>query len=339
MRTGKNMVFHLYKIRRQFKHLISFNLDSSGQVFSIDLLFALVLIAIVMGMSANAMDMAGNKITAYSAGKSLDRIAVDVADIMINTPGPEKWEEGNNSLVTPGLAVESNLSINSSKILSLKKINKLQSHYDELMANILPLGGNSSLTIEPSSQSMGLIIIGNNTPSNKVSEVAVVNRTVLVNYRDYKVLLTIDTTSQTDLCPHGDMKNNHNHQQNSTPVWKCKSFKVSKYDLNTTDFYLLTDPTAINDNQACWMLDCPDNITEDQNMFTGNPILINDKINNLIGDEDEIIIWAHILTSLEGSNSFITYLIAVPRGTAYKDIKIEYLNPQPCYFILKIWLG
>lgn len=339
MHTGKSMVFHLYKIRRRFKYLINFNWDSLGQVFSIDLLFALVLIAIVMGMSANAIDMAGNKITDYSAGESLDRISTDAADIMINTPGPEKWEDGNNSLVTPGLAVESNLTINSSKILSLKKINKLKSNYDELMGNILPHWGNSSLTIEPSSQSMGVIIVGNNTPSKKISEVAVVNRTVLVNYGDYKVLFTIDTSSQTDLCPHSDMTNYRNHQQNSTPVWKCKSFKISKYDLNTTDFYILTDPAAINDNQACWVLDCPDNMTEDQNMFTGNPIPVNDKINNLIGDEDEIIIWAHILTSSVGPNSFTTYLIAVPRGTAYNDIKIEYLNPQPCYFILKVWLG
>ena len=57
-------------------------------------------------MSADAMDIVGNKIYDYSTENSLDRIANDAADILINTPGsPENWEEIKyGTRITPGLA-------------------------------------------------------------------------------------------------------------------------------------------------------------------------------------------------------------------------------------------
>jgi hypothetical protein len=75
MHTGRNMVFQSYNLKVKFRQFLNFKRDNSGQVFSIDLLFALVIITVIMGMSANAMDIAGGKIVDYSAGRSLDRIA------------------------------------------------------------------------------------------------------------------------------------------------------------------------------------------------------------------------------------------------------------------------
>ncbi len=69
-----------------------------GQVFTIDVMFALFLITVLIGLSANAMDNAGYKILEYSSEQSLQRIAGDTADVLIKTPGtPENWEEGNPS--------------------------------------------------------------------------------------------------------------------------------------------------------------------------------------------------------------------------------------------------
>jgi hypothetical protein len=167
--------------------------------------------------------------------------------------------------------------------------------------------------------------------------VAAVNRTVLVTYRDYRVLTSIGQFSRTDACPHSSCIDSHvgpNYQNNSSG-WTCKNFQVTQKDMNTTDFYIFTDPAAINDHQARWILDCADNINESQEMFAGKPILVNDKINSLLGEDNETIIWLHVLTS---SKSFITYLIAVPRGTNSEEVKIEYLNPQPCYFIFRVWM-
>ena len=120
--------------------------DYKGQIFSLDALLALVLITVILGMSANAVDMMSFKISDYSAGKPLDRISSDAAEILIDTPGTPNWEKSNSSSdVTPGLAEDNNGSRNNTKILSIKKISQLQSRYPILMSNIIPRAENHRL--------------------------------------------------------------------------------------------------------------------------------------------------------------------------------------------------
>lgn len=81
-------------------------MDNFGQIFTIDALFALLLITVLIGVSANSMDIAGDKIIEYSTEQSFQRIAENMADILIKTPGnPEHWENNKClATVTPGLA-------------------------------------------------------------------------------------------------------------------------------------------------------------------------------------------------------------------------------------------
>jgi hypothetical protein len=336
------MVFHSHKVFKFIKNIKRLKNNSAGQVFSIDLLFALIIITIIMGMSANALDIAGNKISDYSVGMSLDRIATDAADILINTPGPQGWDKSNTTaLIKPGLALDSNSSVNSTKILSYNKINQLKIHYNELMINLLPPNVNSSLTIDTISSSIGTIVVSNNTPPSNGAEVVVVNRTVLVSFRDYTVLIRIDKSSAQDSCPHSNQDGSSIHEglnyHNDTPKWVCKNFKITKKDLNTTDFYLITDPDYLNDNQARWMIDGPDNLTDIQEQFPAHPLMINNKISALMGEDDETVLWMHILYSSDSSKSFTTYVVGVPKGTPSDDIRAEYLYPQPCFFIFRLW--
>jgi hypothetical protein len=317
--------------------------DNQGQVFSIDALFALILITVVIGMSASAVDIAGFKISDYSAGMSLDRIAIDAADILINTPGSLNWEKSNStSFITPGLAQDNNGSKNSTKILSYNKIAQLKTSYQELMGNILPRGASSSLSIEPSNSKLETMIIGNKTPSVYVSEVAAVNRTVLVNFRDFKVLVNIEKPTQSDHCPHYDFGENIGHEKtnytNNSMIWNCKCFKITQKDLNTTDFYILTDQSAKSDNMARWILDSQNNCSEEQEIFQIQPQPVNDKICSIIDENNEAVCWLHVLTSNDLSKQFNTYLIGVPKGTSPEDVRIEYLNPQPCFFVFKVWI-
>ncbi|HTX61428.1 MAG TPA: hypothetical protein VMC48_03905 [Methanobacterium sp.] len=330
------MLYSICKVKKLKK-------DSVGQIFSIDLLFALVILAVVLGMSANAIDIAGNKISDYSAGRSMDRIATDTADVLINTPGPQDWEKSNNTLmVKPGLAIDSNSSVNSTKILSYKKINQLKSRYMELMSNFIPPPGNSYLSIEPTNPSLKEIEVSNETPPAKVSEVAVVNRTVLVSYRDFNIITIIDKSSQLDVCPHysfnGTSVHNKPNNLNKSSGWICKSFKVTKRDLNSTDFYILTDPGVLNGNQAHWILDRPDSYTEEQEPFSSHPIMINDRISALMGEDNEAVFWLHVFISSDPSGAFVTYVVGVPHGTSSEEVRVEYLNPQPCFLILKVWM-
>lgn len=325
------------------KSIKKIKIDDQGQVFSIDALFALILITVVIGMSANAADIAGFKISDYSAGKSLDRIATEAADILINTPGSINWEKSNTtSFITPGLAQDDNGSKNSTKILSYNKIAHLKNEYTELICNVLPRGASSSLTIEPTKSNLKTMIIGNETPSTDISNVAVVNRTVLVNFKDYTVLINMGKSTQSDHCPHyscmkctGHGSNNHN----DSLIWCCKCFKITQKDFNTTDFYILTDPYASGCNMAGWILDNQDNSSEQLENFQAHPQLVNDKIGSILGDNNEVVCWLHVSISCDSPNQFNTYLVGVPKGTSPEDVRIEYLSPEPCFFIFRVWMG
>lgn len=320
--------------------------DKKGMVFSIDVMMALILITITIGISANALDIVNFKITDYSAGKSLDRIAVDSAEILINTPGSSNWEESNNTLfITPGLAEDDNGSKNSTNILSIKKISQLKNNYYPLMSNILPRDGHSSLIIYPTQNNMNPIEVNNETPIQSKSDIAVVNRTVLVKFTDYKILAIIcnhsmnNSENSSELCPHYNLNNYTKHikpdYNTKTPGWNCKYFKITQEDLNTTDFYIMTEPSVLTDISAKWELDCPDYINEELENFDHSPQLINDKIQKVLGEDREALMWVHVFSSVD---SFDTYIIGVPKGTSPEVVRIEYLNPQPCFFVLKVWI-
>lgn len=345
------MVWQSYKFQRiksNFSHikLKDFLRENKGQVFTIDALFALILITIVIGMSANALDIVSFKISDYSAGKSLDRIATDAADILIDTPGSSDWEKSNDTLlVNPGLAQDDKGSKDTIKILSFAKIAQLKTRYPQLMSKVIPPGGSSSLMIYPTNSTLKPLVVSNETPPTDVNEVAVVNRTVLVNFRDFRILTSIgghDGSSYSEICPHYNYKGVTAHGKpdynNSTPGWNCRYFKITQEDLNTTDFYILTDPYILKDNMARWMLDRPDKMSEEQVIFQSQPVKVNDKLSEMIGDDEEAILWLHILNSGDSSKAFNTYLVGVPMGTPIEEVRIEYLHPYPCSFIFKIWM-
>lgn len=77
MDTAKNMVLKM-----------NFELSNDkGQVFTLDIMLALVLIAIIMGVSADTIDMASYKISGYTSRFSLERITNNAADMLVKTPG------------------------------------------------------------------------------------------------------------------------------------------------------------------------------------------------------------------------------------------------------------
>ena len=159
-------------------------MDHSGQVFTIDAMFALLLITVIIGFSANAMDIAGNKAGDYSTELSIERIAGDTVDILIKTPGsPENWEELKSfKSITPGLAkLENSTKTTSRNILAMNKISCLKRNPD-LLKKILPSSMSYSLMIYPINPTLPTIEILNKTPPLDVGDVLVINRTVSYDY-------------------------------------------------------------------------------------------------------------------------------------------------------------
>jgi hypothetical protein len=322
-----------------------------GQVFTIDVMFAMFLITLLIGLSANAMDNAGYKILEYSSEQSLQRIAGDTADVLIKTPGsPENWEEGNPStLATPGLAeIDYRTKMIVGNTLSMKKIFYLKDN-PNLLKKILPSGMDYSLMIYPTNTSLPIIEVQNKNPPKGVKDVSVINRTVLCDYMIIEIYSKIipDTYFVNDeseyVCTHSHMdfyKHQYPDFKNKRSGWLCNAFNMNLEEIKSNDFYILTDPpfnTNSNFNSK-WIIDTPDNTTFNAQNFTSNPIMINSRILELLGNKTSEIFVFHVFTSGDIENTFNTYLIGVPKGTPPNDIRIYNMKPQPAFLILKLWM-
>ena len=195
-------------------------MDRRGQVFTIDAMFALILLTVIIGMSADAMDIVGNKICDYSTETSLDRIANDAADILINTPGsPENWEEIKYSThITPGLAkYEIGKKRVVSNTLSMRKMSRLK-HEPEMLTKMLPESTSYNLIIYPTDQSLPIFVVQNQTPPNNIGDITVINRTILYDYELMDIYLSIkpdiynENNESAYLCTHINMEG-HDHSE------------------------------------------------------------------------------------------------------------------------------
>ena len=327
-------------IKRSFKN------DNRAQIFSLDVMMALIIITVVLGISADAMDMVSYKTQDYSSRISLERTTTDAADMLIKSPGsPDKWEDYEFSVDTvPGLAKKEEYGT-IPNTLSFVKILKLKGSYNQLMyGNVLPYGVNSSMVIYPLDPSLSPITVMNNTVPEIASEVAVANRTVLCDFMHISAVVKMrghknqqwpgEPGLEGEVCP----QINHNKHDSKTGglEWACHYFNVTAGDLNSTDFYVITDPPSVTDS-ARWGIDRADAQVDCNEKFSNGPILVNNKITASIGNDTKAVLWFHILTKEDSKDSFDGYIIGVPKGMPLNQVKLDYLGPQLCFFVLKVW--
>jgi hypothetical protein len=318
----------------------SFVGDNIGQAFTLDVMLALVIITTILGISADAIDIASYKSTDYSSRFSLERVTTDAADMLIKTPGsPDDWEFGISNSTTPGLAlIDSKTGDVIPNTLSVKKIITLKNNYNSMIyGKVLPLGVNSSMMIYPSNSSLSPIEIMKNNPKN-AAEVAVANRTVTIDSLDVKTVIYNNThkkASSEEICPNPD----HSTESNGNSKWACNYFNISLSELNSTDFYIITDPANIGDNSPSWILNRPEKGVNNENgeKFNSTPININEKILNLLGNDTKGVLWLHVRTPGNKDRNFDAYIVSVPKGTNQTQVSANNLNPEPWFFVLQVW--
>jgi len=316
-------------------------MDQKGFIFSLDVFVSLVIIIIILGISADAMDIAGNKIDDFCSEQSYQRITGDACDILIKTSGsPENWEQKNSfTAVSPGLADTKNFS--GTYKLSPEKLEALQKN-PALMDRLIPEGFKCSVSIYPFDPSLPIVSVVNQTQDFN-TDVYVANRTVVYSYNSYVIYSTIKIEQSADgnfshyICPHSLIKlDTHEFPdfKNNKPGWVCDLFKIAPENLNSTDFYLLTDPPHVLDKKALWMIDTPDDLTNKVEKFEDHPVDITGKIRSI---KNTGVLVLHIYTSAEYNKQFKVYVVGFPRGTPLDKVKINYLGLKSGYFVLKIW--
>lgn len=295
-------------------------MDRFGQLITIDLMLALIIITLIIGISANAMDIVGNRIQFYSSEHSMQRIVEDAANILIKTPGnPEHWEGyGEVNDITPGLAElsDDNGKLNSN-MLSREKIFSLKQN-PKLMDKLFPSYMGASLVIYPCNSSLPTIVIMNKTHTNP-TYVYSVNRTVLYNYGRVSPYLTIRPNNSLDngyICAHSFLTFDKHQRPNFNKKisgWICLPLNVRQKDIHSTDFYILTDPPNIKDNSAVWLMDRSDNITENIRRFEASPVLVTPVISGLLKNDSNDVIILHVFMSGDVNKLFNAYLVGVPK--------------------------
>ena len=80
-------------------------MNERGQVFTLDMFFALTLAALIVSYSGLALEQANKQAEDYAFRYSLERAASDAADVLVKTSGrPNGWENNITTLEVPGLA-------------------------------------------------------------------------------------------------------------------------------------------------------------------------------------------------------------------------------------------
>ncbi len=301
----------------------------------------------MIGVSANTMGIVGDKIIEYSSEQSIQRIAGDTADILIKTPGaPGDWENYKYfTNITPGLAYIDNGTSKFGNILSMKKIISLKKN-PELIKRMLPYGMDYSLMIYPTNTSLPVIEVISKIPRN--GDVSVINRTVLYDYKFIDIYTCIKPDNSNGngseyVCTHTYM-NLDSHKlpdfNNRKSGWFCAAFNIDLEDIKSKDFYILTDP-AVGGNSnfhVSWILDSPDKTNINSQNFTSNPVLINSIISELSENRNREIFVLHVYMGGDIKKTFKTYVVGVPKGTSIQDVRLDVINPQPAFFIMKLWM-
>lgn len=339
----------------------NFKDEEEGQAFSLDVMMALIIITVIMGVSANAMDMVSYKAQDYSSRFSLERATTDAADILIKSPGsPEDWESYSyKPIMIPGLAkidISSNMVI--PQTLTYRKMSKLKAKYSDLMpGKILPDGVSSSLVLYPVDPNISTYTIKEGTVPANAAEVAVANRTVLADFMFTSVVIgmnahrnpawPMDPDMDWEDCFHVEpfVQPGNVHEkpvidtQGGEPGWACKHFNLTQQDLEASDFYIITDPYPLKDNSAEWIIDRDDPglMVEKGVKFDDQPILANAEIATAMNGDPEATLWLHVKTAGDPKKVYDAYLVAVPKNTPPEEVSLNALNPQPCYFVLKVW--
>lgn len=333
--------------------------DSRGLLLSTDLMLSMVLMTITLGMTANAMDMATNPLQDYSSRSSMENTALEASDLLINTPGsPGNWEEYNNSFaVSPGLAkINPSSGETMSHVISYDKLSALNRSYEYLMEDkVFPEYMDSSISIYPLNSNLKPITIHEDFKARESSEVVVVNRTIMLDYEYLNCTLNISSDMMStedcnlnpttaEICFHEEHKSPIASQgylaaekESCGDIWICKHINITAESLNTTDYYLILENRGVDNEKLKWILDSSEKRINEEREFSGSPLKLNEQMLTLIGDNKQTVLWLHVKCANPGK--FNVYVVAAPKNRPLKNEDLVYLNPQPCYLILKVWLN
>lgn len=339
--------------------------DCKGMNFSTDLLIALFLFVIVLGIIANIIDSSNDKIINPLEVAELERLSGEVVDNLINNPGtPNHWEELYSfDGVKPGLAIENTGGGTIINTVSFKKIKILENGwYEELIGKkMFNKKIKSSIGLYPINCNVDSITIGDpllidsdvSMMNPNISNIITVNRTVKCDfYHDLAIVsvfngnklgeATIEygssnLTNNRNLCNHETITS-LNHSDSENYKWICKEFKITKKDFEKNNYYLFfSDESANNDNY--WILDDIRHTSTYENPINSKKISLNNNFSDIFENKSSIIFYIHFKVNKNKLNDFNAVLVGIQEDMENDNLNIDYFKEQDCHFVMRTCYG
>ena len=349
--------------------------DKSGTLYSTELLLSIILLVFIIGTIANLSDGLNEKMLAEEKLSSLESIAVESSDYLLNNPGrPENWEDDNgldngivSSSIVPGLAIKKkemengqfySESTNEEKVIgntiSYYKLKKIKSNYAHLInKNLFNNSFKSSIAVYPLNTEIQPIIMGDDLYDDgshdnvNDNDIAVVNRTVqcdfyssfaVYNFNDLE--LYGDDYNRKESCNHDSNPNLSNHENDRQSYWICKNFRVYKQSLEEYNYYLISDESIRNAN-SYWILESINRPNDNRQRLNKEVIDLNPSFAQDLENSSNEIYSIHFNIDKNRINDFKTVLVAIPKNMtndliSNDELKYEYFKVQDVNFILKI---
>ncbi len=323
-------------------------MKNQGQVFTTDMIFALILVAAFLSISSQAYDIASGQMKSYSTRYSLERMTNDTADILVKTAGdPIDWETHPSDLNTLGMAKLNPNNRPISNHIDSDKISKLageitgnnwKPNEDNADKEIVEFFGmNDSIeNFEIRVVEKGKTIYhfwpgkesGDTPPSENASEVSIVSRIV------YGRLIYVPGKSPPLM-------------RSGAAAYENLEFFIYSGELTTYDWYLYIE--NLMEPQANWEVKVWINSTEGETSFHYKvkemPKILPDAPGGIENDgniadkyqltEEEVNFIGLKLTGIP-EEAFRVYVVGLPSGENRNQVA-NLLGKETYVFQLKLW--
>ena len=298
--------------------------DSRGQLFSLDLLFALIPLVLVLGMVASDMDNIMYLVQDTVYRGSTDRVASDTLNTLLETSGqPNNWEQNNNS--TSRIVGLAKCDANGNPVEGTISPAKLGALRELDVQNIVGNNYGFYLTITTMDENTILENLSTNGLgyNNSASDIVRVERVVLY--------AKLDVVSELK----NDIRNTGTPRTYTSPP---KPFQTNNVYLNTYDYYAL----IVNRGYDSGSVDINGQTAVNHNNFHGS----NTRYTNIVVPIDASILKnqtalqynsVSVTTESKPGASFDVYIIQAPKGTDPGEISLENVKPKYSRVVLYLW--
>ena len=315
-------------------------MNERGQIFTLDMFFALTLTVLVVSYSGLALEQARKQTDAYASRYSLERTANDAADALVKTLGwPSNWEENTETLETLGFAEENDGKAVQS-VLGMAKFGQLRRlvNYDNWDA---PVNANAAKAIKEffgGSENFEITIfdengnemwnawprwkIGENSEAGNSVEVVVVRRSVVTRYGTLRY-------------GSGELLN----ENGGRTVFSTDNFEIYPGELEALDWYVI----LLTSRKAGLPVEIYVNIDPNPPpTYKFNPPYApeGDIWPDEHGGMDEYLhVGTNVITAVsEGMKNTwaIIYLVAVPACSLPDNVRLA-LTPLSATLEVKLW--